>query len=55
MLLWSVHLEAMEDDPAGEVAPETISADQVLANYRFRAAAINAFLGTDFAIPQTAL
>uniref|UniRef100_A0A7S2R509 Biotin-protein ligase N-terminal domain-containing protein n=1 Tax=Rhizochromulina marina TaxID=1034831 RepID=A0A7S2R509_9STRA len=53
MLLWSVHLEAMEVDPAGEVAPNVLTAEQVLANYQFRANTINSFLGTAFAVPTS--
>jgi len=48
MLLFSVHFEAFQD-ASGELAPGTLTDEQVAANYRYRAERINAFLGTDWA------
>ena len=52
LLLWSVHLEAyagtFDTWSDGRPIPIEISDADVLANYKFRAAAINKILGTDF-------
>ena len=45
---FSVHFEAFQD-ASGELAPGTLTDEQVAANYRYRAERINAFLGTDWA------
>jgi len=48
LLLFSVHLEAFRNNPSSNITDA-----QVLANYRFRAEAINTAAGTDWRIPTS--